>query len=230
MSDFIKLENIQDGFNLAVTKRSVDGCSWTDMEKVCREAGFTIENLTSGQQIHSDVVNVVEKSDIGVRKDGDALVTNLVNVPLLIFTADCVPIAIMDSENKAIGIAHSGWRGTFDTITQKAIKKMEKLYGTDPKKLKCVIGPSIGVCCYEISEELAQQFEEKFGDVCFRSDGNVKLDLWKTNELILKEAGVAEENIYNMDICTSCHCDEFYSYRKHDKVGGRIGIMLEILG
>lgn len=235
MNDFISVKDIKDNIdfiNLAITLKDVDAKLKKDMLRVCNTGNFNFENLSSNIQIHSDIVNVIDKDNIGQKVDGDALITNIKDVPLLIFTADCVPIAIIDKKNKAIGIAHAGWRGTYDKIAQKTIECMSDNYFTNAQDVVCVIGPSIGPCCYEVSKELIEKFntivtnkEEKFYII---KEEKYYLDLWKINEYILKCAGVKEENIINLNICTSCRCDEFHSYRKHDKTPKRIGMILEI--
>ncbi|MBS5786561.1 MAG: peptidoglycan editing factor PgeF [Clostridioides difficile] len=235
MKDYINInyiDELSDSFNLAVTYKSLDAKLKADMKKVCDESGFILENMTSNIQIHSDIVNVVDKTNICDKVEGDALVTNLKNVPLLIFTADCVPISIIDRENKAIGLAHAGWRGTYGDISKKTIEKMQELYNSNPEELICIIGPSIGPCCYEVSVELIDKFVNKFGDlnnnIYVKRNDNVFLNLWSVNESILKKIGVKEKNIHNMNLCTSCRSNEFYSYRKDNKTLGRIGTILEI--
>lgn len=235
MKDYIRVKEIEDNINfinLAITCKNVDAKYSEEMRKVCKDADFTFENLTSNIQIHSDIVNVIDKNSINQKIDGDALITNLKNVPLLIFTADCVPIAIIDTKNKAIGLAHAGWRGTFDKIGQKTIELMTKNYNTNPEDIFCVIGPSIGPCCYEVSKELVEKFNinltnsnEKFYII---KEDKYYLDLWKINEYILKCSGVKEENIINLNLCSSCKEGEFHSYRKHEKTPKRIGMILQI--
>lgn len=235
MKDYIRVEEIEnkiDFVNLAITCKSIDAKSREDMIKLCNDAGFEIENLTSNIQIHSDIVNVINENNIEQKIDGDALITNVANVPLLIFTADCVPIAIIDKKNKAIGLAHAGWRGTYDRIGQKTIELMEKEYNTNSDDVVCVIGPSIGPCCYEVSEDLVEKFntnltnyDEKFYII---KEGRYYLDLWKINEYILKSSGVKENNIINLNLCSSCNEENFHSYRKHDKTPKRIGMILQI--
>ena len=157
MNGFINVKEIQeniDFINLAITLKNIDAKSKEDMLKVCKDGNFTFKNLTSNVQIHSDIVNVVDESNIGQKKDGDSLITNLKNVPLLVFTADCVPIAIIDKKNKAVGLAHAGWRGTYEKIAQKTIEGMVNNYKTSVEDIVCIIGPSIGPCCYEVSKEL----------------------------------------------------------------------------
>lgn len=221
-----------DFVNFAITLSNIDSKSRQDMELVCKEGNFNINNLTSNIQIHSDIVNKIDENNIGQKKDGDALITNITNVPLLIFTADCVPIAIIDKKHKAIGLSHAGWRGTYDLIAKKTIDEMTKNYNTNPDDLVCIIGPSIGPCCYEVSQELAEKFNTNFTNSTEKlytiEDGKYKLDLWKVNEYIIKECGVKDENIINLKICTSCNSDKFHSYRKHNQTPKRIGTILQI--
>ena len=235
MDNYIKVQQIDekiDFVNLAITLSSVDSKSREDMTLVCEDANFNINNLTSNIQIHSDIVNKIDEGNIGQKLEGDALITNIPNVPLLIFTADCVPIAIIDKKNKAIGLAHAGWRGTYDEIAKKTIEKMKENYNTNSEDLVCMIGPSIGACCYEVSKDLVEKFNmnftysnEKFYTI---EEDRYKLDLWKVNEYILKECGVKEDNIVNLNLCTSCNSDKFHSYRKHNQTLKRIGTILQI--
>ena len=235
MDKYIKVQQIDekiDFVNLAITLSNVDSKCREEMEFVCQSANFNIENLTSNIQIHSDIVNKIDENNICQKIEGDALITNIPNVPLLIFTADCVPIAIIDKKNKAIGLAHAGWRGTFDEISKKTIEKMNKYYNTNVNDLVCIIGPSIGPCCYEVSKDLVKKFNMNFTNSTEKfytiEEDKYKLDLWKVNELILKESGVKDENIINLNLCTSCNSDKFHSYRKHNQTPKRIGTILQI--
>ena len=235
MNNYITIQPIDekiDFVNLAITLSNVNSKSREDMEVVCKDGNFNIENLTSNIQIHSDTVNKIDESNIGQKKEGDALITNIPNTPLLIFTADCVPIAIIDKKNKAIGLAHAGWRGTYDAIAKKTIEKMADNYNTNPKDLVCIIGPSIGPCCYEVSKDLVEKFNMNFTNSTEKfytiEEDKYKLDLWKVNEHILRECGVKDENIINLNLCTSCNSDKFHSYRKHNKTQERIGTILQI--
>ena len=235
MDNYIKVQQIDekiDFVNLAIPLSSVDSKSSEDMTLDCEDAIFNINNLTSNIQIHSDIVNKIDEGNIGQKLEGDALITNIPNVPLLIFTADCVPIAIIDKKNKAIGLAHAGWRGTYDEIAKKTIEKMKENYNTNSEDLVCMIGPSIGACCYEVSKDLVEKFNmnftnsnEKFYTI---EEDRYKLDLRKVNEYILKECGVKEDNIVNLNLCTSCNSDKFHSYRKHNQTLKRIGTILQI--
>ncbi|MGL5347322.1 MAG: peptidoglycan editing factor PgeF [Peptostreptococcaceae bacterium] len=235
MKNFITVKEIDESIdfvNLAITLKDIDAKSRQDMLKVCEEGNFNIDNLTSNIQIHSDIVNVIDSNNIGQKIEGDALITNVKNVPLLVFTADCVPIAIIDKKNKAIGVVHAGWRGTYDKIVQKTLEQMKIRYNTKASDVVCVIGPSIGPCCYEVSEELVEKFNtnltnsgEKFYII---KDNKYFLDLWKINEYLLKSSEICKENIINLNLCTSCKADEFHSYRKHKQTPKRIGMIVQI--
>lgn len=235
MKNYIRFEEFDkkcDFVNLAFSNINIDMASKSDKENLCKDLNMNFDNLTNNKQTHSDIVNIIKKEDIGKIKEGDALVTNLKKTPLLVFVADCVPVAIVDTKKEAVALCHAGWRGTYSKITQKSIENMEKLYGTNPEDLVCVLGPSIGPCCYEVSKDLIEKFntiitnrDEKFYII---KESKYYLDLWKVNELILTSCGVKKENIVNLNICTSCNSDKFHSYRKHNQTTKRLGMILEV--
>ena len=235
MKNYIRFEEFDkkcDFVNLSFSNINIDMASKSDKEDLCKELNMNFENLTNNKQTHSDIVNIIKKENIGKIKEGDALVTNLKKTPLLVFVADCVPVAIVDPKKEAVALCHAGWRGTYSKITQKSIENMEKLYGTNPEDLVCVLGPSIGPCCYEVSKDLIEKFntiitnrDEKFYII---KESKYYLDLWKVNELILTSCGVKKENIVNLNICTSCNSDKFHSYRKHNQTTKRLGMILEV--
>lgn len=235
MKNYITVDRIEkklDFVNLAITTTNIDAKNEDDLFKSFTQDEFKLINLTRNSQIHSSIVNKIDENNIGQRIEGDALITNVSKVPLLILTADCVPVVIVDPVNKAIGLAHAGWRGTYDNISEKTIKEMSKNYNSNPEDLICVIGPSIGPCCYEVSKDLIEKFNTNLANYAGKfdiiKDNKYYLDLWKINELMLKDCKVKEENIINLQICTNCNYDKFYSYRKHNKTSKRIGTMIQI--
>ncbi len=144
--------------------------------------------------------------------------TNIRGIQLTVFSADCTPILLLDTVNKAIGAVHAGWRGTVNSIAQKAIEKMTENYGTNPKDVIAGIGPSIGQCCFQVDEPVVKEFRQKldFADDVMINDTvpeRYKIDLWETNKRILMNCGVQEKNIELSNICTMCHTDLFYSHR-----------------
>ena len=235
MENYIKIDRIEkelDFVNLVITTTNVDAKNEEDLSKIFNEDEFKLINLTRNSQIHSSIVNKIDKDNIGQRIEGEALITNVKEVPLLVLTADCVPVVMIDPKNKAIGVAHAGWRGTYDKIAQKTIELMKESYNTKAEDLVCVIGPSIGPCCYEVSKDLVERFNTNLANHAGKFDiikeGKYYLDLWKINEITLKDCKVKEENIINLNICTNCNSDKFYSYRAHNKTQKRIGTMIQI--
>ena len=235
MENYIKVDRIEkelDFVNLVITTTNIDAKNEDDLFKTFSKDEFNLTNLTRNYQIHSSIVNKIDEKNIGQRIDGDALISNVKEVPLLILTADCVPVVIIDPKNKAVGVAHAGWRGTYDKICKNTIDEMIKNYKSNPEDLICVIGPSIGPCCYEVSKDLVEKFNTNLanhaGEFDIIKDDKYFLDLWKINELTLKDCNVKDENIINLQICTNCNHDKFYSYRKHNKTPKRIGTMIQI--
>ena len=217
--------------DIAITTTNIDAKNLDDVNNAFKDV-FTLKNLSKNKQIHSNIVNKVDKDNIGQIIDGDAIITNEKNVPLLILTADCVPVVLVDKVNKAVGLVHAGWRGTYGKICSETLQSMKENYNTNTEDVVAIIGPSIGKCCYEVSYDLV----EKFSALLPNADENIYeirdekyyLDLWEINTQILKEFGVLKSNIINMNICTSCNCDRFFSYRKHDKTTKRVGTFIEI--
>lgn len=130
MENYITVDRIEkelDFVNLVITTTNIDAKNEDDLLKTFKQEEFNLTNLTRNSQIHSNIVNKIEENNIGQRIEGDALITNVAQVPLLILTADCVPVVIIDPVNKAIGVAHAGWRGTYDKISEETIKEMKKI-------------------------------------------------------------------------------------------------------
>ena len=217
--------------DIAITTTNIDAKNLDDVNNAFKDV-FTLKNLSKNKQIHSNIVNKVDKDNIGQIIDGDAIITNEKNVPLLILTADCVPVVLVDKVNKAVGLVHAGWRGTYGKICSETLQSMKENYNPNTEDVVAIIGPSIGKCCYEVSYDLVEKFsallanaDEKIYEI---RDEKYYLDLWEINTQILKEFGVLKSNIINMNIFTSFNCDRFFSYRKHDKTPKRIGTFIEI--
>jgi len=178
-------------------------------------------------QTHTTNVRVVSEEDFGkgiVRdrdyRDVDGLVTNIPGVTLVTFFADCVPLYFLDRKNRAIGLSHSGWRGTVHRMGQETLAVMNREFGTDPADVIACIGPSICQDCYEVGEEVIEQFRTGFDashhEKLFyqKENGKYQLNLWEANRIVLFEAGIPEEQITVTDICTYCNPDLLYSHRR----------------
>lgn len=221
------------GFNLGFRTGELWENIMQNYQAAAADLGLTIENTVSARQSHTDNVRVVQESDRGEGLlkdckiyDTDALVTNLKNTPLLVFSADCIPVLFADKDGRAIGAAHCGWRGTRLKIAAKAVRVMCEEFNILPKNIIAAIGPGIGRCCFETGADVAEQFDEKF--VFAAENGKYFVDLKAANASALESAGVLKENIFVSDICTKCRCGEFYSYRAQKEKTGRQGAFIEI--
>ena len=211
--------------NLAFNRGDSPNNVTQNYKLLCKSAGFEFESLTASAQDHNTYVRAVtsENRGTGIYKPRDiesvdALVTNEKGVTLVTYYADCTPLFFVDTRNKAIGLAHAGWRGTVGRIGAKVVEKMTELYNTDPSDITAAIGPAISVCCYEVDKPCADNFlalkdldSDKF--VFPKGNGKYMIDLLETNRQILVASGVKPENITVSDVCTNCNSDLLWSHR-----------------
>ena len=184
-------------------------------------------NLFLVNQVHSDKVFVLDDPNFtfsDVEKiSADALITQLPEKPIGVFTADCLPILVYDPRLKVIGAIHAGRKGTAKNIIFKVIKEMARVYGSRPQELVAGFGPAIGGCCYEVGKDCIQPFEELFPDkkglFQFVLSGKYFLDLIAVNKLEGQKAGLLPGNIFSMGHCTCCSNQNLYSYRREGKTG-----------
>ncbi len=203
----------------------------------------SLEDFVLTFQTHTTNVRVVSKEDRGKGplierdyRDVDGLVTNVPGIILGTFHADCPPVYFIDPVNRAIGLSHSGWKGTRGRIAQKTIEKMQENYGSDPAELICAIGPSICGPCYEIGRDVAEEFAGAFTSDELENnnilvpypDDKFRLYLWNAIKLTLLQIGVKEENIIVTDICTRCNPDLLFSHRIHGEKRGNLAAFLSI--
>ncbi|MBW6409813.1 peptidoglycan editing factor PgeF [Clostridium weizhouense] len=186
---------------------------------------FSVKNVVYLKQVHSNNVLSYDNKNIEINnKEGDAIITNNKNVIIGVFTADCVPVILIDEVKKVLATVHSGWRGTFESITLKTIEKMKKDYNCESKNIKAYIGPHIRSCCYEVSEELKHKFIKKKKDINEKylfNGRNLNLELCIVNDL--RNSGLLENNINTLGLCTYCNNDiKLYSYRKSNGDYGRM--------
>jgi len=205
--------------------------------------------LITLRQIHSDIIHPVDaKSDVPLI--GDGLVTAAPGLLLGIQTADCLPIILVDSKRRAVGVFHAGWRGTVKRIVEKGAGEMHRWFGTRPEDIKAAIGPGIGGCCYEVGEEVRTKFESQFSYAAklfrevkdsdpvrekypllflsARAPGHgelppkIFLDLAEANRRQLLSVGVTAKSIETAPMCTTCHTDLLFSYRAEKGKTGRM--------
>lgn len=190
------------------------------------KSDFNVADVKYLKQIHSDYILKVEKNNENnfIENEGDALITDLKNIAIGVFTADCVPIILVDEEKGVCAAIHSGWKGTFKSITLKTVKKLQEVYYSNPENIKAYIGAHIRQCCYEVSEELKEKFITEKSHIS-------KEKLFKGRNLNMEEciledlrnSGVKEENIYSIPLCTYCSSEiKLHSYRKSNGLYGRL--------
>ncbi len=217
-------EGFYESMNLAFREDKKENVI-KNYEIICNSIGIDYKNVVFSSQIHQDKVYKVTKNDIGKGllkesdiKGYDALITNEKDIALVTFYADCVSIFIVDPINKAIGMAHSGWRGTVKEIGAKTIKEMTKQYGSNPKDLIVGIGPSIERCCFQVGEDVVSVFKKDlpFSEKYIFNDtvkDKYKIDLQGIIKQTIINAGVLEKNIELSNLCTMCNSDIFFSHR-----------------
>lgn len=218
-----------------------------DLEENVREnyrrfagaVGFFPEQIDCSDQTHTTNVRVVTETDRGKGivvprdyTDVDGLVTDVPGLVLATFYADCVPLYFVDPEKRVIGLSHSGWKGTVGRIGKVTVETMQREYGCRPKDILAAIGPSICQECYEVSEDVAEQFMRAFpasehGKILKeKGHGKYLLDLWAANALIFAEAGILAEHISYPGICTCCNPQFLFSHRASKGKRGNLGAFL----
>ncbi|WP_297631792.1 peptidoglycan editing factor PgeF [uncultured Clostridium sp.] len=224
--DYLVLEdgNIIVAFSTAENGRSFnrntkEGLNYLDG---IREE-FKVDNVAYLKQIHSDKIFIYNGQEAFNNNEGDAIITKKKNIAIGAFTADCVPVIIINKEKGVIGAVHSGWKGTISNITKKTIEKMVEEFHISVEETKVYIGPHIRKCCYEISEELKERFIEETGIRESELFNKRNLSMEKVIEKDLLDIGLKEENIFSLNLCTYCEDEvELYSYRKSDGAYGRL--------
>lgn len=151
---------------------------------------------------------------------------------LVTIYADCVPLYFVDPVHKAIGLSHSGWKGTVHRMGKVTLERMAEEFGTRPEDVQAAIGPSICQDCYEVSEDVAEAFMNEFADhqddqLVYRKDnGKYQLNLWRANELVLLEAGIRPEYLTITNVCTCCNHELLFSHRASHGQRGNLGAFL----
>ena len=212
-----------------------------NFQRIAHAVGFSEEKMVFTHQTHTTNVRKVTEEDWGKGfskerdySDVDGLITNVPQTVLTTFYADCVPIYLVDPVKKAIGLCHSGWRGTVGKISQVTIARMQKEYDSDPKDILAAVGPSICQNCYEVSGDVIEQFQDSFHEKYWKElfyqkeNGKYQLNLWKANEILLEEAGITKEHISVTDICTCCNPQLLYSHRASKGQRGNLAAFLMI--
>lgn len=224
------------GYKRGDEKEAVD----ENYRRIARVLGCEVGDMVCSDQTHTVNLRIVTGQDKGkgilVPKDYhdiDGLLTDEPGVVLATFYADCVPLYFVDRKRHVAALAHSGWRGTVARMGRCVTDKMREAYGTDPEDLVAAIGPSICQACYEVSADVAQAFAQEFRKpgqeeqiLSDQGNGKYQLDLWRANEIILREAGIPEGQIQVTDLCTCHNSDYLFSHRASRGQRGNLGAFL----
>ena len=236
-------KDIYGTMNLSYTRGDDKDAVDETFRRITRVLKCELGDIVCSDQTHTVNLRVAARKDGGKGiviprdyTDIDGLLTDEPGLVLATFYADCVPLYFVDVKKRAIALAHSGWRGTVARMGRCVTDKMKEVYGTDPADIVAAVGPSICQECYEVSEDVADAFAQEFrrqgqADEILQSKGGGKyqLDLWRANEIVLKEAGIPAERIQVTDICT-CHNSEYlFSHRASKGRRGNLGAFMGLI-
>lgn len=239
-----RLGGVSEGYlaelNLSFTRGDDPEHVRENFRRIGAAIGFEPESLVMSCQTHTTNIRLVTEADRGSGytkpleyTDVDGMITNVPGLMLATFYADCVPLFFVDPVHRAVGLSHSGWKGTAGRIGAVTVERMKEAFGTKPEHLRAAVGPSICQECYEVSEDVALVFKKEFRAhaderLLYRKPNHkYQLNLWRANEIVLLEAGIRPEHLAMPGICTCCNPELLFSHRAS---GGKRGNMGAFLG
>ena len=227
-----RLGGVSTGYFTSLNLRSSSVCAdtqehvWENYSRFCAALGADVSRAVLSVQVHQDTVRIVTEEDAGKgiwRERGytaDALITDVPQLPLFVFSADCVVTLLHDRRTGAVGAVHAGWRGTALSIAAKAVREMGRVYGTQPADLQAAIGIGIGPCCFETHDDVPEAMlassmgREAEPYLVKMAGGKWLVDLKGLNQRQLMLSGVPKEQISVSSLCTACHPELYWSHRK----------------
>lgn len=224
-------------WNMSFSVSAKHGDAARSREELLRALHLPAGKLAVAGQVHGKQVAVVESGKLpadpkqrnqSLFLETDGLVTEEPGLTLLVTAADCPPVFLFDPKRPAIGIVHSGWRGTWAGISGEAVALMRERFGSRPEQLQAAVGPGIGSCCYEVGDELISKLTPRDRKHLLRRQESWVLDLtsWIVNQL--REAGLQEPAIERSPYCTSCHRNHFFSHRAEKGDTGRVAAVIAL--
>jgi len=220
---FEKVPALRHGFSTRA-----EGSPWDLQRRFLGALDLGTAHLATLRQVHSNRVLILEDSSgQWNRPEGDALLTRLVNVAVMVHVADCLPVLIADPVRGAVAAVHSGWRGTLSRVLLGTVRKMQTAFGSDPKTLLVAVGPAIRACCYEVGSDVAGLFDAEYPGYPLTTPiggqpGKFHLDLCGALDIQLDLAGVPPDQRHDLGACTCCNTKEFFSYRAEGRQPGRM--------
>jgi purine-nucleoside/S-methyl-5'-thioadenosine phosphorylase / adenosine deaminase len=220
---FAGLPGVRHGFS---TRAALDHATFI------ADVGLDPTRLVPLSQFHSDRFHIIMESASPAEPPlrGDALVST--GRPIAVRVSDCFPILIADPDRRCVAAVHAGWRGTLSRVLAKTICGMSDTLGSKPSRLLIAIGPAIRSCCFEVGPEVADAFAREYPHIPMgrphpeRPDKTL-LDLRAALEVQLDALGVSRSNVFDLEACTACRTDVFFSYRKERDQAGR---MMAVIG
>lgn len=207
--------------------------------RFCAAIGADDKKLVMSKQVHEDNVRVCTMADAGKGLDrprdyeADGLVTDVPGLPLMIFSADCIPILFYDPVRRVVAACHGGWRGTVMGIAGKTAAKMIAIYGCHPENIRVAIGPGISRCCFETHADVPEAMRAAIGGDAERfiqslPTGKFLVDLKGMNEYWAEKAGILPDKIVISDDCTACHPDIYWSHRHTGSARGSLAAVIQL--
>ena len=232
-------EGIYSTMNLSFHRGDDMDAVMENHRRLAQAVGYDHRRLVFSDQVHETVIRKVTEEDAGkgITRESDitetdGLMTNVKDLPLITFYADCVPVFFYDPVKEVVAMNHSGWRGTVKNISRHMVEALNKEYGCEASDLICAVGPSICQNCYEVSEDVAEAFKDAYLPEQYmkmtKNIGNGKylLDLHRANYYNLTGAGILPEHINVTDICTCCNPDFLFSHRASRGKRGNLGAVI----
>lgn len=232
---------IYRSMNLSFSRGDVAENVMENYRRIAKTIGVSAENIVCSAQTHTTNVKIVTREDAGkgvTREKGytdvDGLITNVPGLCLATFYADCVPLLFVDPVERVVATSHSGWRGTVGKIGKVTIEKMESEFGCKPENIYAAVGPSICQDCYEVSEDVIEQFKTNFAESHWetlfykKENGKYQLNLWAANEIILTEAGIRGDHMAITNLCTCCNPERLFSHRASQGKRGNLAAFIAL--
>lgn len=234
-------EGVYSSMNLSFTRGDKEETVRENYRRISSALGFEPKDIVTSDQTHTANVRVITEKDRGngitrprPYTDVDGMVTNVPGLVLATFYADCVPLYFIDPVHRAVGLSHSGWRGTAAGIGLATVKSMQENYGSRPEDIYGAIGPSICQDCYEVSRDVILEFQKSFSEEIWpclfyeKENGKYQLNLWEANRQIFLGAGILPEHISMPGICTCCNPEFLFSHRASMGKRGNLAAFLGI--
>lgn len=232
-------EGIYSTMNLSFHRGDDMDAVMENHRRLAQAVGYDYRRLVFSDQVHETVIRKITEEDAGkgITRESDitetdGLMTNVKDLPLITFYADCVPVFFYDPVKEVVAMNHSGWRGTVKNISLHMVEALNKEYVCEASDLICAVGPSICQNCYEVSEDVAEAFQDAYlpeqYDKMTKKIGNGKylLDLHRANYYNLTGAGILPDHINVTDICTCCNPDFLFSHRASHGKRGNLGAVI----